>query len=98
MIKKLGQFEDTLLNRQIDEIIANQSGKNKEVEVHFDTASTTEKINVGGYYNRFRVVWKKQNMDIWAAEDPDNFYNYLQSSATGTAVLEFWTAEDADEN
>ena len=92
MINKLYTPKDFSLNQQIDEIIANQFVKSKEVTVIFTAANTTVPVDIGFKVDRYLPISKTANVTIWHT-DSDNKYLYLQSSGVAIVVLKVWKTE-----
>jgi len=90
MISKVGQFNDSLLDRQVNEIVANQFGNLKEVTVTFAAANTTTKVDVGFKADRYFPISKSADVRVWHSEGSDDRYIYLQASGAATVVLKVW--------
>jgi len=89
MISKIGNFQDSLIDAQMDEIVSNQFMRYKEVTVTFTAANSTVKADVGFKADRFLVIDKSADIRVWRTSS-DSRYMYLQASGAGTAVLKVW--------
>ena len=94
MITKLGRFKDPLVDQQIDEIVAKQFLKNKEVTVTFTAADTPTRVFIGQKCDKFICVDRASDMRIWKDPDTDGDENnmYFQASVAGTATLMVWNS------
>jgi hypothetical protein len=89
MISKVYTPDDPILSRQIDEIIAQQFGKNKTATVVFTTANTTIKVPIGFLADRFMVIDKNADIRAWRTTS-DSSNMYLQASGAGTVTIMAW--------
>jgi hypothetical protein len=93
MISKIASFQDSAVDRQVQEIVANQFDKKKTVTITFTAANTTTQADIGTYIDRFIVIDKSASITIWRVSSDNQFANF-QASGAGTATIMVWKGEN----
>jgi hypothetical protein len=89
MIRKVSAFKDEGINRQFDEIIANQFANYKEVTVTFTAANLNTRAEIGFRTDRFIIIDKSADIRVWRVSS-DNQNMILQASGAGTVTIKVW--------
>ena len=90
MIRKIAQFKDRDINRQIDNIVSNQFAGYKEVTINVPVVGQIVKADVGFLADRATQVGGYIGMQIEIVSSDNRFIYFKSNAGTGTVVLKVW--------